>query len=195
MDYEPTREDRRIGKTKKAIQKAFIELLSRKDISKISITEISNLADINRKTFYAHYDNVYAVMAEMENDLVNHFMGLINDYDITKFISNPYPVLQQLTEVINGDIEFYGRLFKDGVSRTILEKVRKNINVELTIRLAENAELNPALLNYTVSYLTGGVISAFEVWFNFENNIPLEELSMHLGMITTGGLKSIRVNS
>lgn len=191
METESTRSDRRTRKTKKAIKEAFINLLAKKDVSKISVTDISDLADINRKTFYAHYSDVGAVTDEMENDLVNQFMGLMGDDDMATLISNPYPILMQLSKVINEDIEFYGRLFKGGVSGTILEKVKKIIHEKLAIRFAETTEVDPVLLNYTVSYLIGGLLGAFEVWFNCENSISLEELSKHLSMITTGGLKSI----
>ena len=44
--------DRRQIKTKKAIIAAFITLLQQKNISKITITELSKLADIDRKTLF-----------------------------------------------------------------------------------------------------------------------------------------------
>lgn len=191
MENESTRSDRRTRKTKKAIKEAFLNLLAKKDVSKISVTDISDLADINRKTFYSHYSGVSAVTDEVENDLVDQFMGLMGDYDMAALVSNPYPVLKQLTKVINEDIEFYGRLFKDGVSGTILEKVKKGIHGKLTLRFAETAEVDPALLNYTVSYFISGLLGAFEAWFNCENAISLEKLSKHLSMITTSGLKAI----
>ena len=44
--------DRRIRKTKQAIVTAFLELLDeKKDIDKISITDITKRADISRSTF------------------------------------------------------------------------------------------------------------------------------------------------
>ena len=45
------RTDRRITRTKKAIRIALAELLCEKDINTITIKDISEKADINRKTF------------------------------------------------------------------------------------------------------------------------------------------------
>ena len=44
--------DRRIQKTKKAIYEALIDLMRKKKLSSITVTELSAAADINRKTFY-----------------------------------------------------------------------------------------------------------------------------------------------
>ena len=55
------RMDRRCLKTQKAIKNALVELMSEKDISQITIKELAQRADINRKTFYTHYTRIYDV--------------------------------------------------------------------------------------------------------------------------------------
>ena len=46
-------------KNKKAIQKAFADLLLEKnDINKITVKEIVERADISKSTFYAHYQDI-----------------------------------------------------------------------------------------------------------------------------------------
>ena len=51
------KEDRRIRITKKAIKESLIELLQEYPIAKISVKMICESADINRSTFYAHYND------------------------------------------------------------------------------------------------------------------------------------------
>ncbi len=61
-------------KTSKAIRKAFVELLSeKKQIRKISVTELVERVGINRGTFYSHYDDIYSVADEFENELFDKF--------------------------------------------------------------------------------------------------------------------------
>ena len=48
--------DRRVLKTKRAIRNAFAKLMVEKDINDITVMELSETADINRKTFY-NYDS------------------------------------------------------------------------------------------------------------------------------------------
>lgn len=47
------RMDRRCLKTQKAIKNALVELMSEKDISQITVKELAQRADINRKTIPA----------------------------------------------------------------------------------------------------------------------------------------------
>ena len=51
--------DRRVRKTQSAIKKAFIQLLKQKDLDHITIHDITEAADINRGTFYLHYEDKY----------------------------------------------------------------------------------------------------------------------------------------
>ena len=52
--------NRRTAYTKTAIRRTFFELLEEKDFDKISVREICQRADINRSTFYRHYDDINA---------------------------------------------------------------------------------------------------------------------------------------
>ncbi|MBQ6456167.1 MAG: TetR family transcriptional regulator [Mogibacterium sp.] len=56
---EEKKTDRRTAKTQKAITNAFTALLAKKELDKITVREIAEIADINRATFYKHYLDVY----------------------------------------------------------------------------------------------------------------------------------------
>lgn len=47
--------DRRIKKTKQALNQALFTLLDEKTFQQITITDIVTVADVNRGTFYKHY--------------------------------------------------------------------------------------------------------------------------------------------
>lgn len=51
MEHVGKKGNRRVMKTHKAIHKAFAVLLTQKDINEITIKDIADTADINRKTF------------------------------------------------------------------------------------------------------------------------------------------------
>jgi len=70
--------DPRIRKTRAAIRDAFIELMQKKEYDAITVTDISECAQINRKTFYAHYETkeqlFTQMLEEMFEDLFSTFM-------------------------------------------------------------------------------------------------------------------------
>lgn len=64
------KEDRRVRYTKKAIKDSFLQLLEQKPIEKISVTEICRDADINRGTFYSHYNDPFDLKEKLVQELV-----------------------------------------------------------------------------------------------------------------------------
>ena len=78
--------DLRVKKTKRAIQNAFYELLREKPAEKITVTEIATRAEINKTTFYAHYETLDALVAELEQQTIQH---------VVEHMSGAYQLLEQ----------------------------------------------------------------------------------------------------
>jgi len=60
--------DRRIARTRKALNETLAELLLSKDLDHISIRELTEKADVSRSTFYMHYTDIYDLYDHLEND-------------------------------------------------------------------------------------------------------------------------------
>ena len=58
-DKKSTAVDRRIRRTRTLLRQGLIQLMATKDIKDISVKELSDLADINRGTFYLHYNDIF----------------------------------------------------------------------------------------------------------------------------------------
>jgi len=71
--------DRRQRKTREAIFAAFIELLSEKDFSRITVGEIIDRADIGRATFYSHFETKDYLLKEFSEELFCHIFDASDD--------------------------------------------------------------------------------------------------------------------
>lgn len=61
-------------KTRRLIKKIFAEMLSeKKELGKISVSELCKRADISRGSFYSHYDDIYGVAEDYENEMIDTF--------------------------------------------------------------------------------------------------------------------------
>lgn len=58
-------EDPRVTRTRELIEKAFYELLMEKSLQALTIGDITDRARINRSTFYAHFEDKYALYRHM----------------------------------------------------------------------------------------------------------------------------------
>ena len=77
----PDREkvDRRVRKTKRQLREALTTLLLTKSIGEITVREISELADVNRGTFYTHYRDT----ADLLHQLESSFLESLRDINVT----------------------------------------------------------------------------------------------------------------
>lgn len=66
--------DARIKKTQKSIHDAFVELRKEKPIEKITIKELCKMAQINKSTFYLHYDDIYSLSDSIEKEFVERIV-------------------------------------------------------------------------------------------------------------------------
>lgn len=73
-------EDRRVRKTKKAIQDAFCELTKEKKVNEISVKELCAKADLNKSTFYLHYKDIYDLADSIQGILTNDVCAIIEEY-------------------------------------------------------------------------------------------------------------------
>ena len=66
--------DIRIEKTERAIKQAFMTLRAGKPLEKIKVKELCDLACINKSTFYAHYQDIYALLDAWFRERVASFL-------------------------------------------------------------------------------------------------------------------------
>ena len=67
--------DIRIARTDRAIEQAFMELREKNPLEKIKIKDLCAMACINKSTFYAHYEDIYALANALENKLIESYPG------------------------------------------------------------------------------------------------------------------------
>lgn len=69
--------DLRVKKTKTGIINAFLQLRAKKPLERITVKELSDLAEINKATFYLHYKDIYDLSEKLENDLFERVFNSI----------------------------------------------------------------------------------------------------------------------
>lgn len=169
--------DRRVVKTKRAIRNAFAKLLCEKDIDKITIKDIADTADINRKTFYNYYSGVYQIIDEIENEVVENIDTAIQDVDTNEYLKNPNAIFSRITETINKDLDFYGYLLSMNTNVSLFSKIVDLLKEKLTQTILSKVEADQSRLSIVVEYTISGMISAYKSWFNSDRKLSIEEVS------------------
>lgn len=189
MDAKKT--DRRILKTQKAIRRAFAELLEKKNIDDITITNIAAAADINRKTFYHYYSGIYALIDEIENEIVTAFDTALREIDPIKDLQDPYIIFSKLTAVINSHIDFYGPLLRADRSGKLLTKIKTLLKRKTKEALRDRFGRTDAALDVVVDYTISGMVATYQSWFNSGRQQSIEEISRLISLLFTRGIRGV----
>ena len=72
--------DIRVARTDRAIEKAFMELRAKNPLEKIKIKDLCALACINKSTFYAHYEDIYALSSGLETKVIGNILACVTDF-------------------------------------------------------------------------------------------------------------------
>lgn len=67
--------NQRVSITKRLLKEGLLRLLEKKTINKISVSELCQEAEINRSTFYRHYETPRDVLEEITSDQVSLFLS------------------------------------------------------------------------------------------------------------------------
>ncbi len=68
------RNDPRVIRTRRLIEDAFLELIRTRDFGDITIADITEKATVNRATFYAHFQDKYALLEAVVTDRIQEHL-------------------------------------------------------------------------------------------------------------------------
>ena len=182
------RVDLRVKKTKRLIRNAVAALLKEKDADEISVKEVADLADINRKTFYNYYSNVGQVVSEIENEVVDTLDGAMKDSDLQTVLENPSGVFMNLLDVLGQDPELYNSFLHMDVNSSLMSKVAEDTMERARENYASQTHMKGERLDILLEYLFSGMFSAFRKWFNSDKQVSLEQVSEDIGNVSVHGI-------
>lgn len=157
--------DIRMEKTEKAIKNAFLELRSMRSLEKITVKELCQLAQINKSTFYAHYEDIYDLSEKLQMETVRSMLDTIAaDPGFT--VRDSAALVRALSNAISGCQSLIDILFSGKEQGCLVEQLHESIK-ELVYReypLFRSDPHKQVLLSYTIY----GGYYAFQNLQNFD---------------------------
>ncbi|MDO4617873.1 MAG: TetR/AcrR family transcriptional regulator [Lachnospiraceae bacterium] len=168
--------DRRVTKTKAAIRDAYFTLLNEHPEGHISIAQIARVADIDRKTFYLHYDSIEAIIHEFLYEQVEAAVDILlsNGYFNNPLQTNlMYEALQHsmvqntalMKKILNSS---YAQIFWDEIVN-----IMENTTVEIYGDLCSCPEQE---FRAAMRFVAHGCIAVYKDWLNQNLSIKLKDL-------------------
>lgn len=157
--------DRRINKSKTALKEALLILMENKDFNKITITDIVNISNLNRGTFYKHYQT----KEELLGDLIEEVLE-----DLIRSYREPY--LQKdilgISDLSSSSIKIYEHVFLyakfykiiihsnvlPGFQNKICQVLKNLVLQDLTSKSGLLKNINPEIFSSYIAYAIFGLI-------------------------------------
>ncbi len=173
-------------RSKKMIKQAFLKLICDKDISKIKVLEITELADISKGTFYTHYHDVYNVLDEIEKECIAGMIEVLKLNSAEHILEDVSPFLMTVFDGLKRESEKYSYLIRSTCADAFLNKVQNAFvdymmsNEEMVVKIK-----TPNQSRMFFSFIAVGISNIVCEWFNGTNNVEFEELE-ELAILLSG---------
>ena len=191
MDKKVKPVDRRVLKTKRAIRNAFAKLMVEKDINDITIIELAETADINRKTFYNYYSGVYQVVEDIENDISQSYEELLGDIEFTKTMEAPYSLFERFSILIKMDPEFFGYLLSMNGNKALITRIMNLLKNKTREKMVSQLDVEEYRAEIMIDYILSGMLSVYQHWFNSDKSVPIEEVTQIISTMSWGGVNGV----
>lgn len=189
MNGDGKKTDRRIVRTKKAIRFAFARLVDEREVDRITIREIAEAANIDRKTFYHYYAGIHELIHEIETELFAAFDDVMRDVEWREVLDDPAPLLRRLTEILDADMAFYGPILRQENGLDLLRKLSGRLKEKLTTSLSR--EIDPVHAELAAAYVVSGMVAAYTSWYERDSSLSLEEVTLLLSRLAASGIRGL----
>lgn len=187
--------DKRVLKTEKLILTTFEQMIIEMDYDKITIRELAERAEINRKTFYAHFSCIEDMLDVLADRLAEKFMKNLKE---TTFFSSVHsaPFIRALTETINQNFELYRKIIVANsyrfFSRNVKDIVKERLAAEPNI-LTERC--TPAEFDFCIEFISSGIAKVYKMWFEDPRGVSEAEIAHLAGSMVFHGLSYLRISA
>lgn len=185
--------DRRVARTDQAIKDAYFSLIRERGTTRITISEVARRADIDRKTFYLHYDSLKDVLDEYIEERISHIEALLADTD---YLTDPFNV-GIIYSIINSANEAELEFLESISASESYNDLWKQISGVLTEKAVEiykphtAPEIDEKALRVYADYFISGALSIYRKWLRGDYEISWHELLKTVREVGEHGLKRV----
>lgn len=182
--------DRRVRYTKMVLKQSLINLLREKSITKISVKEICEEADINRATFYAHYTDQYALLSSIEKEFIDDINQYLNNCPFNENESETLQVMFKLFEYIRENSELCSVLLGENGNSDFPRDVMLIFQRQFASEWTSKKMIKRMDAEYIFSYTAIGSMGLIQIWLRDGMKKSAREMAEFITKLTNQGLNA-----
>ena len=175
---EEKKEDRRVRRTRKLLTQALTQLLQQKQINEITVRELTDLADMNRGTFYLYYKDIYDMLEKIEDGMFEALNGIIVHHEQDDVLRETRPILMELFQFIEENQEMCRVLLSPHGDMNFLHRLNSVVREKcLQIWPAPLRGADEADFEYHYSFVVFGCAGLIRSWVNRGCPEPVRQMA------------------
>ena len=177
------KENRKVRYTKRVIRESLQELLEEKPLSAITVKELVEQADINRSTFYAHYETLPALIEEIEREAAGQVIEkmAIETYSEADFKQR---VISDFVDLLTEHRELSFWLWDEQISGAGEQYLHDYAEELFVPRWIENREISETAAQYYFEFIYDGCFGMMKRWFQEPDSASPEEFKQIFHTVT-----------
>ncbi len=168
--------DRRVVKTQKALRAAFHRLVITEGPQKITVSALAREADIDRKTFYLHFDSIEDLIDAESTVVANELLADINALERTDGTSMVTALIIAFENVFGREREYYQALLSSLSIDRIVDLLTPTFLNYYALHTNQPGEYDPVATEYLVRFFLAGSLSIFRHWFAHEPETSIKQM-------------------
>ena len=178
-------DNRSVRNTKRRLREGLLRLMEEKPINEISVKELTELVDVNRGTFYFHYQDIYDLLRDMEQDFFDQLdrtlsenTPALDEDGCPIFDAEGAPYLHAVFSFIDERRDFCRIMLSPHGDMQFVELVKRRVDEQCRFFwqiLAPGAdEERRSMYN---AFLINGLIGLIQQWVNDRSDLTAESIS------------------
>ncbi len=189
------KEDRRVRRTRKLLTQALTKLLQEKQANEITVKELTDLADMNRGTFYMYYRDIYDMLEKTQDEMfekLNEIFALREDGEVTE---QTKPILLDLFRFIGEHREMCRVLLSPNGDMSFLHRLNEVLREKcLHLYLDSEPVANDEEFDYRYSFVVYGCAGLIRAWVGNDcGETPEKMAELASRLIISGGIRQASV--
>ena len=192
-DAPQKKEDRRVRRTKKLLTQALTQLLQEKQINEITVKELTDLADMNRGTFYLYYKDMFDMLEKIEDGMFEALDEIVSLHEHGDVSQQTKPILLDLFHFIKENQEMCRVLLSPHGDMNFLHRLNEVVREKCLKAWPDiRKEKGEADFDYHYSFVVFGCAGIIRAWVNRNCPESAEIMAeMAYGMILRGSLSGV----
>lgn len=184
--------DSRVRRTKKLIRQGLTELAKTKNITKITVKELTDLIDINRGTFYLHYNDIFDLVDSLENELYDEFSQIIESITIDVLKESPIDVLEKCCVFVKRNADVFGMLVGEHGDAQFVYKIGTLTNDKIYGMFSKiYPKMNLEKYDLAYEYCKYGIMGLIYAWLSKHPEAEPRQVAQLWFSMLSMGLSSI----